>query len=573
MAQASTAPVIVVETVHPGGNAAAVAETVAAPVEQMIQRLDGVARLLSRSGEDGTYSLFVIFRPGIDLDRAKSAVQNRLALAQPTLPEAVNRAGVTVAAKQPIRAVINLTSPGGKQDLALMSGLANQLRNELARIPGVGAIRVLGSVETRVRIWLDPDRLEARALSVSDIVSALEKRAATPPKSSDTIENLTDGLEQVVVRTDDAGNVVRLSDIARVELGVQSHERATLNSQACVAFTIAGDGNGLTQRIAERATQLGATLPKELALSALWDLSGGPEAGDFALIDVALPESASAERGQDALGRCDRLLHQVEGVADVLSLSANPFDLDPRQACILVRLAAKSEALRNRQLIRQLRARLGDDAGMVLRLRDGWSPLGVAEFAYPLDLAISGPELGEARELADQFVHRLRKSTKLNDIAVNRDSVPQTRLEVEIDRTKARLLGLKSQEIADTVALYTGSLAVGTVGRAGPRIDIAAPAEGKVRGPLDAIKRVRLRNAQGELVPLGTVAAVRSIAMPTAVYRLDAKPMVRVTANLTDGGTPEVMRAFCERALDELLKEPGRPTGYRLTWLGEPAKK
>jgi multidrug efflux pump subunit AcrB len=74
-------------------------------------------------------------------------------------------------------------------------------------------------------------------------------------------------------------------------------------------------------------------------------------------------------------------------------------------------------------------------------------------------------------------------------------------------------------------------------------------------------------------VPLGTVAAVRSIAMPTAVYRLDAKPMVRVTANLTDGGTPEVMRAFCERALDELLKEPGRATDYRLTWLREPAKK
>ena len=142
-----------------------------------------------------------------------------------------------------------------------------------------------------------------------------------------------------------------------------------------------------------------------------------------------------------------------------------------------------------------------------------------------------------------------------------------------IDRKKAAVLGLKPQEIADTVELYMGSLAVGGSDRTGPRWYVGVPSDGQFRTTADVLKQVRLRNAQGQMVPLGTVVDLRSIATPAAIYRLDTKPMVRVTGNLTDGEAPEGMRAFCEKFLDQLLKEPGRPAGYRLTWLREADRK
>jgi multidrug efflux pump subunit AcrB len=182
-------------------------------------------------------------------------------------------------------------------------------------------------------------------------------------------------------------------------------------------------------------------------------------------------------------------------------------------------------------------------------------------------LAISGPDIQEARELAEQFAQRLRDSQKLTDVAVNLDSQLRTRLDVAIDRTRAAALGLKPQEIADAVELHTGSLAVGATDRAGPRWYVSVPSDGQLRSPADGIKQIQLRNAQGQMVPLGTVVGLRTIAAPAAIHRLDGKPMVRVTANPAADETPTAAWALCELTLDQLLKEPGRPAGYRLTWL------
>ncbi len=132
MAESPAPPMIVVGALYPGANATVVADTVAAPIEQQLHGLDGVIRLVSRAGDDGTYMLSVIFRPGIDLDQAKSAVQNRLALAHRRCPKASAAQATTLAAKQPIRAVVCLTSPMSRHEVAMMSGMANQLKNDLA---------------------------------------------------------------------------------------------------------------------------------------------------------------------------------------------------------------------------------------------------------------------------------------------------------------------------------------------------------------------------------------------------------------------------------------------------------
>jgi multidrug efflux pump subunit AcrB len=247
-------------------------------------------------------------------------------------------------------------------------------------------------------------------------------------------------------------------------------------------------------------------------------------------------------------------------------MTANPFDLDRQQPCLLVYRRTKPETPGVREMVQKVRARLAEEPAVALRLRERWSPSGLAEFAYPLDLAISGPDVGVARELAEQLVQRLRAEPKLADVAVNRDSMPHPRFDVTIDRAKAAVLGLSPQEIADAVALYTGSLAVGATDRAGPRWHVGVPREGQVPDAERGMKHIQLRNAQGQMVPLDTVVELRTVASPAAIYRLDTKPMVRVTANIADEKL-RIARALCEQRLEQIRKEPGRAVGYRLTWL------
>src|SRR3954470_24525193 len=173
-----TPPTVQVSTVYPGANALVVAETVAAPIEQQVNGVENMLYMSSNCSSDGSYGLTITFEIGTDLDTAQVLVQNRVAAAEPTLPEEVRRQGV-VAKKQStdIILVISLTSANNEYDSLFLSNYATlRLRDELSRTKGVGDVRVSGSTDYSMRIWLDPERLRSRALTTQDVIAAVAQQ-------------------------------------------------------------------------------------------------------------------------------------------------------------------------------------------------------------------------------------------------------------------------------------------------------------------------------------------------------------------------------------------------------------
>ncbi len=232
-------PTIQINAIYPGADARTIAETVATPIEQEVNGVEGMIYMSSVSANDGTMNLTVTFEPGTDLDTANVLTQNRVAIAEAKLPEEVKRMGVTVK-KQSTDVVmyVALHSPNGTYDDAFLSNFAWQrIRDELARVNGVGNVQVFGVGQFSMRIWLDPDRLRAYSLAASDVVGAIRQqnlqvaggRVGASPAPDGTPHEFTVNVrgrlsevsefEQIVVKTGSDGGFVRVKDVARVELG------------------------------------------------------------------------------------------------------------------------------------------------------------------------------------------------------------------------------------------------------------------------------------------------------------------------------------------------------------------
>ena len=225
-----TPSTVQVSCFYPGASSQVVAETVAAPVEQQVIGVENMLYMSSQSTNDGGYNLTVTFAVGTNLDMAQVLVQNRVNLALPTLPSEVKQTGVSVKKKSPsILLVVNLISPKGTYDQLYLSNYATiNLRDELAQITGVGDVTFLGQLDYSMRVWLDPDKVAARNLSASDIVTALREQnvqvaagaLGRPPIPTgqafqytlSTLGRLTDPEEfgEIVVKTGGSGETTRL---------------------------------------------------------------------------------------------------------------------------------------------------------------------------------------------------------------------------------------------------------------------------------------------------------------------------------------------------------------------------
>ena len=262
-------PTVVVHGTYPGANPKVIAETVAAPLEQQLTGIENMLYMFSQSTADGRMTLTVTFALGTDLDTAQVQVQNRVAQALPRLPQEVQRIGMTTEKASPdIMMAAHLVSPDNRYDMLYLSNLAYlKVKDELAKIPGVGNVQVFGAGEFSMRVWLDPDKLAARELTATDVVHAIREQnvqvaagvLGAPPAPSDTSFQLLINAQgrltteeqfgDIVVRATPDGQITHVRDVGRVELGANQYAlRSLLDNKPAVTI-------GISQRPGSNAIQ------------------------------------------------------------------------------------------------------------------------------------------------------------------------------------------------------------------------------------------------------------------------------------------------------------------------------
>jgi len=245
-------PTVQVTTRFPGASAQTLVDTVALPIEQQVNGVQDMLYMQSTSASDGTYSLTVTFAIGTDPDQAQVLVQNRVAIAMSSLPESVQIQGVTTQKKSTaILGFVTLTSSESQYDSLYLSNYAViNLQNELARLPGVGNVTVFGAGQYAMRIWMDPNLLQARGLTPQDVVNVIQQQSQEvtagqlgipPVPQGQTFQytlnvngRLNDAVdyENIIVKVDgaDGGRVTRIRDIGRVELGAQTYSQTFMQN-------------------------------------------------------------------------------------------------------------------------------------------------------------------------------------------------------------------------------------------------------------------------------------------------------------------------------------------------------
>ena len=288
-------PSIVVNASYPGANPKVVADTVAAPLEQAIVGVEDMLYMSSTATMDGSLAITITFRIGSDVDRAQVQVQNRVSQALPRLPEEVRNLGVTTVKSSPnLTLVVNLTSPDGRYDpLYLRNYAVLNVRDVLARLPGIGQVQVFGGGDYSMRVWLDPQKLAARSLTAGDVVDAIREQnvqvaagqIGAPPTTDSQFQlainaqgRLTDEQQfrDIIIKTGAEGEIVHLGDVARVEVGAQEYSvKSLLSNKNAVAIPVfqAPNANALDLSAAVRKTmeELKKDFPAGLEYQVIYD--------------------------------------------------------------------------------------------------------------------------------------------------------------------------------------------------------------------------------------------------------------------------------------------------------------
>jgi multidrug efflux pump len=289
-------PTVVVRAIYPGANPKTISETVAAPLEQSINGVENSLYMFSQATSDGVMTLTITFKLGTDLDNAQVQVQNRVSQTLPKLPEEVRRLGVTTTKTSPdLLMVVHLFSPDNRYDDIYVRNYATlQVKDVLGRLNGVGDVRVFGSGDYAMRVWLDPNKVAAKGLTASDVVAAIREQnvqvaagaVGQQPvsKASDTelLINTKGRLTSeeefgaIVVKTGAHGERVQLRDVARLELGASQYSlRSLLNNKPAVALPIAQlpGSNAIATSDAVRSTmkELKKNFPDGLDYNIVYD--------------------------------------------------------------------------------------------------------------------------------------------------------------------------------------------------------------------------------------------------------------------------------------------------------------
>lgn len=277
-------PSVIVTATYPGANPRTIAETVASPLEQAINGTENMLYMSSQSTANGVMVLTVTFKLGTDVDKAQMQVQNKVSQALPKLPEDVRRFGVTTVKSSPdLTMVVHLLSPNNRYDELYLRNYANlNVKDELARLPGVGQVQIFGGGDYAMRIWLDPDKIASRGMTAGDVVNAIREQniqvaaggVGQQPQAARAPFELVinaqgrlvteEQFADITVKTGPHGETVKLGDVARIELGSGEYAlRSLINNQPAVGipvFQLPGSNaielsNSVRARMAELKTK------------------------------------------------------------------------------------------------------------------------------------------------------------------------------------------------------------------------------------------------------------------------------------------------------------------------------
>jgi multidrug efflux pump len=290
-------PTVVVRTSYPGANPTVIADTVASPLEQQINGVEGILYMFSQATADGVMTLTITFGLGTDLDKAQVQVQNRVSQALPRLPQEVQRLGVTTEKTSPdLLMVVHLESPDNRYDMLYLANLAIlQVKDELGRLPGVGNVQVFGAGDFSMRVWLNPNKLASHNLTATDVVQAIREQnvqvaagvlGAPPTNTASTAFQLlvnTQGrltteeeFGNIIVRAAKNGQITRIRDLGRVELGSSTYAlRSLLDNKPAAALPISQrpGSNALqtSQQVRDTMERLKKSFPEGVDYKIVYD--------------------------------------------------------------------------------------------------------------------------------------------------------------------------------------------------------------------------------------------------------------------------------------------------------------
>ncbi len=583
-------PTLTVEASDPGATASAVEQTIAAPIEQQVNGVEHLTQMRSRCRRDGSYTLVISFAAGTDVNLALALVQNRISLAMPALPTETQQLGVTILKRSPDPLmIVALNSPDSRYDAQYLANYATiQLKDELARLPGVAEVSIVGQRDFAARISLDPEKLAARNLTFDDVTRALERQdveaTAGQPVGPARASQLTlDGpggpvppgqLDAIVIKTDPEGRVTRLRDVAlELELGAGRDGLESLDAKPAAVLAVYPLVHArrpeVSAAVHARVSELRLRFPKGVDAFTEFDFSQEPtaQASGYLLLDVDPPAGTSVDMIARLFGRCHQVLRRLPGVQNVLALSEQPFDRDHDQRSLVVRLGPVKGAPVDRELlIREIRERfVADLQGASVRIRDLSGGSRPRRFSYPIDFAISGPDRTRVQELAGQLVARMSQDPRLTDVRAGLQPVPS--LSVDIDQAKATSLGLAVADISAVIRALLGPAQPGNISLLGRTWPVRVQVGSGGRTEVDALNRLKVRTNKGQMVPLSAVATFRHEDSLSHLDRFDLLPSVSITASPAGKLTEAKGRSLCEQLAAEIL--PNRtPTEYRLVWPG-----
>jgi|GEM_PF-4915972 len=562
------AGIIRITATYPGADAQTVDETVIAPLFKQLIGVEGMTRIESEARKDGTGTVTIYFEPKADLNLAQVEAHNRANLALPVIPAPCRQLGLQVRKLPATPSVfwVALTSVDPKHDAADLANYATVFfKNELALIPGVVDVRVVGVGELGIRVRVNPDRLRAYRVSVGDVVDALRRQnaeAAAGGKIGGRVVTASGRLTKpeefgnVILRATPNGEVLRVKDVAQVELGyatggLAGSGLARVNGKPAALIAVTAWPGRVT---VDKLYKIDAIeeLPPGMSFDVVADLA----ADRLMEVELRVPDSKLLE---EKVEQATELIRGLPGKPDTVAFAKGRRS---DAATILVKLPAKGGPT-----VKDVNKAL--DALSVAAIRVGSMQPGGE--AFPIRLALTGPFEADAdalREVTSRYVKRLLKEPGVAEPGVYPEQ-PEQHYAVKIDRDKCAQSGVELDDVFMMLQASLGGVHATNTSKFGRMLPVTVQAQPQFARDIEDLEMLFVRNTTGEMVPLVKFTTIKKALAPPAIVRVNGRRAFIITAAPGNGKTPAEAAALCVKLAQEVM-----PRGYRVKDLTDtPPKK